>query len=566
MTQTGDLKRRLAVARGDEPADLVVRGGRVLSVFTREWLDVDVAVCDGVVAGLGRYEGIETLDADGAYVVPGFVDAHMHLETSKLLPSEFARLVLPLGTTTVVADPHEIANVLGTDGVHWLVDVCEGLPLDVFFTASSCVPASRFESPRRPFTPGDLESLLRRRRVIGLAEMMNFPGVIAGDERELAKLRLDGASHVDGHAPGVLDKQLNAYAASGIRSDHEAYSAEEGRQRLRAGMWLLIREASAARNLEALLPVVREFGPARIAFCTDDREPEHIVDEGHINSMVRASVAQGIAPEDALVMASRNGASWHGLSHLGAIAPGYQADLLLLPDLERFEPELVLKRGRPVDEIERPTVPEWVKHTVRAAPTTTADFALSSGGGRVRVIGVVPDQIVTESLVEEAAVRDGQVVADVERDLAKIVVVERHLGTGRIGRGLVRGFGLRGGALASTIAHDAHNIVAVGTTDDDLQHAVERLVELGGGIVVVSQGEVLAELPLPVAGLLSDRPLAEVVAASRACVEAARGLGCTLPSPFQSLAFLALSVIPSLKITDHGLVDVDAFELVPLEV
>jgi adenine deaminase len=402
--------------------------------------------------------------------------------------------------------------------------------------------------------------------VIGLAEMMNFPGVIGGDERELAKLRLDGASHVDGHAPGVLGKQLNAYAASGIRSDHEAYSAEEGRQRLRAGMWLLIREASAARNLEALLPVVREFGPARIAFCTDDREPEHIVDEGHVNSMVRASVAQGISPEDALVMASHNGATWHGLAQLGAIAPGYQADLLLLPDLERFEPELVLKRGRPVGEIARPAVPEWVKHTVRAAPTSSGDFALRSSGGSVRVIGVVPDQIVTDALVEEPSVRDGQVVADPERDLAKIAVVERHLGTGRIGLGLVRGFGLRDGALASTIAHDAHNIVAVGMNDDDLQRAVERLVELGGGIVVVSGGEVRAELPLPVAGLLSDLPLAAVVAASRACVEAARGLGCTLPSPFQSLAFLALSVIPSLKITDHGLVDVDAFELVPLEV
>jgi len=563
---TGDLARRLAVARGDAPADLVLRGGRVLSVFTREWLETDVAIVDGFIAGLGEYEGREALDATGRWIVPGFVDAHMHLESSKLLVDEFARLVLPLGTTAVVADPHEIANVLGTDGVHWLLDACDEVPLDVFVMASSCVPASRFESPRRELTPGDLEGLLRRRRVIGLAEMMNFPGVIAGDERELAKLRLDGASHVDGHAPGVLGKQLNAYAASGIRSDHEAYSAEEGRQRLRAGMWLLIREASAARNLEALLPVVREFGPARIAFCTDDREPEHIVDEGHINSMVRASVAQGIAPEDALVMASRNGASWHGLSHLGAIAPGYQADLLLLPDLERFEPDVVLKRGLPVGEIERPAVPEWVKHTVRAAPTSSGDFALRTSGGQVRVIGVVPDQIVTKSLVEEPTMRDGQVVADAQRDLAKIAVVERHLGTGRIGLGLVRGFELREGALASTIAHDAHNIVAVGMSDDDLQRAVERLVELGGGIVVVSQGEVRAELPLPIAGLLSDRPLAEVVAASRACVEAARGLGCTLPSPFQSLAFLALSVIPSLKITDHGLVDVDAFELVPLEV
>ena len=313
MPWTGDLARRLAVARGDEPADLVVRGGRVLSVFTREWLDVDVAICDGVIAGLGEYEGAETLDADGAYVVPGFIDAHMHLETSKLLPSEFARLVLPLGTTAVVADPHEIANVLGTDGVHWLVDVCEDLPLDVFFTASSCVPASGFESPRRPFTPGDLESLLRRKRVIGLAEMMNFPGVISGAASELAKLAVEGADRVDGHAPGVLGHALQAYAAAGIGSDHEAFTAEEGRERLRAGMWLLIREASAARNLRALVPLVAEFGPSRMAFCTDDREPEHIAEDGHINAMVRDAVAYGVAPEDALVMASHHPALWHGL-------------------------------------------------------------------------------------------------------------------------------------------------------------------------------------------------------------------------------------------------------------
>src|SRR5215207_8225280 len=352
MPQTGDLARRLAVARGDEPADLLIRGGRVLSVFTREWLDVDVAVCDGVIAGLGSYEGIEVVDADGAYVGPGFIDAHMHLETSKLLPSEFARLVLPLGTTAVVADPHEIANVLGTDGVHWLLDASADLPLDVYFMASSCVPASSYESPRRALSVGDLDALLRRRRVIGLAEMMNFPGVVSGDEAELAKLAL--ATHVDGHAPGVLGRSLQAYAAAGIRSDHEAFTAEEGRQRLRSGMWVLIREASEARNLEALLPLVREFGPHRMAFCTDDREPEHVADDGHINSMVRDAVARGTDPIDALVLASHNAAAYHRLDHLGAIAPGRQADLLLLPDLERFVPELVLKRGLPVGEIARP--------------------------------------------------------------------------------------------------------------------------------------------------------------------------------------------------------------------
>jgi adenine deaminase len=560
-----DLTRRLAVARGDEPADLVVRGGRVLSVFTREWLEVDVAIADGYIAGLGEYEGSDELDASGRWVVPGFVDAHLHLESSKLLVDEFARLVLPFGTTTVVADPHEIANVLGTDGVHWLLDACDDLALDVYFMASSCVPASSFESPRRPLNEGDLEGLLRRRRVLGLAEMMNFPGVVAGDERELAKLGLDGARHVDGHAPGLLGKALNAYAAAGIRSDHEARTVEEGRERLRLGFWLLIREASGARNLVALLPLVQAFGPSRIAFCTDDREPEHITDDGHVNSMVRDAVAFGIAAEDALVMASHHPALWHGLDHLGAIAPGYQADVLLLPDLERFEPELVLKRGRPVDEIERVEVPEWVKQTVRLRPLAARDFAVPWDEGAARVIGVVPDQIVTDALVEEPTVVDGRIVADRERDLAKIAVVERHLATGRIGLGLVRGFGLRAGALASTIAHDAHNIVVVGMSDADMHHAVLRLAELGGGIVVVGEGKVLAELPLPVAGLLSDRPLGEVVAATRACVAAARELGCEVPSPFQSLAFLALSVIPSLKITDRGLVDVERFELVPLK-
>jgi adenine deaminase len=558
------LARRLAVARGDEPADLVLRGGRVFSVFTREWLDVDVAIADGWIAGLGEYEASEVLDVTGRYVVPGFIDAHMHLESSKLLVDEFARLVLPLGTTAVVADPHEIANVLGTDGVHWLHDVCDELPLDVYFMASSCVPASVFESPRRELTPGDLEAMLRRRRVIGLAEMMNFPGVVSGDPHELEKLGVEGAEHVDGHAPGVLGKALQAYAAAGIRSDHEAYSLEEGRERLRAGMWLLIREASAARNLHALLPLVKEFGPSRIAFCTDDREPEHIAEDGHINSMVREAVAQGIAPEDALVMASHHPALWHGLHHLGAVAPGYQADVLVLPDLERFVPELVLKRGRPIGKIPSPRVPEWVKSTIRIRPVSSNDLRIAWEGGAARVIGLVNGQIVTASLVDELAAEDGYAVADPSRDLAKIAVVERHLGTGRIGLGFVRGFGLRSGAFASSIAHDAHNLVVVGVDDADMARAITRLGELGGGIVVAEGFGIRAELPLPVAGLLSDEPLETVLEQSRAITAAVERLGCTFPAPFQMLSFLALSVIPSLKITDRGLVDVDRFELVPL--
>jgi adenine deaminase len=560
-----DLARRLAVARGDEPADVVVRGGQVLSVFTREWLDVDVAVADGWVAGLGEYDGREVVDASGRYVVPGFIDAHMHLESTKLLPDEFARLVLPLGTTAVVLDPHELANVLGTDGVHWLLDACEGLPLDFYFMASSCIPASKFESPRRPLLAGDLESLLRRRRVLGLAEMMNFPGVINADESELDKLRLARGVHVDGHAPGLLGKDLDAYAAAGIRSDHEALTADEGRERLRDGMWLLIREASMARNLQALLPLVHEFGTSRIAFCTDDRDPEDIAENGHINGMVREAVAAGVSAEDAIVLASLNPATWHRLWHLGAIAPGYQADMLILADLERFQPELTLKAGRPVEEIPEPDVPEWVKHSVRNQPVTETDFAIPWTGGKARVIGLVPDQVVTEALVEEPATENGEAVADPGRDLAKIAVIERHLGTGRVGLGFVRGSELQRGALASTVAHDAHNIVVVGMDDRDMVRAVERLGELGGGIVVVDGGEVTAELPLPVAGLLADAPLAEVIDQSLACNDAARALGWSGATPFLTLSFLALSVIPSLKITDRGLVDVDRFELVPLQ-
>jgi len=563
---SSDLSRRLAVARGDEPADVVVRGGRVLSVFTREWLETDVAIADGWVAGLGEYEGHEVVDASGRYVVPGFIDAHMHLESTKLLPDEFARLVLPLGTTAVVLDPHELANVLGTDGVHWLLDACEGLPLDFYFMASSSIPASKFESPRRALLSGDLESLLRRRRVLGLAEMMNFPGVIKGDVNELDKLRLADGVQVDGHAPGLLGKQLNAYVAAGIRSDHEALTVQEGRERLRVGMWLLIREASMARNLQALLPLVQELGTNRIAFCTDDRDPEDIAENGHINGMVREAVAAGIAPEDAVVLATINPATWHRLWHLGAIAPGYQADLLLLPDLLRFEPELTLKAGRPVEEIPEPDVPEWVKHTVRNRPVSSADLAIPWESGNARAIGLVPDQVVTESVEVEPATVDGFAVADTVNDLAKIAVIERHLGTGRIGHGFVHGSGLQRGALASTVAHDAHNIVVVGMNDDDMTRAVERLGELGGGIVVVDGGEVKAELPLPVAGLLADAPLDEVIAKSLACNDAARELGWSGATPFLTLSFLGLSVIPSLKITDRGLVDVDSVQIVPLKI
>ena len=553
----------MAVARGDEPADLVLSGGHVLSVFTKEWLDVDVAVKDGHVVGLGRYEGKENLDVAGAYLVPGFIDAHMHIESSKLMVDEFARAVLAHGTTAVVADPHEIANVLGTDGIHWLLDCCDDLPLDVFVMASSCVPASRFESPRRPFTPGDIESLLRRSRTIGIAEMMNFPGVIAGAPSELAKLETGLTDHVDGHAPGVRGAALNAYIAAGISSDHESMTFEEALEKRRLGMWVLLREASIARNLRDLLPLVKTYGTDWCAFCTDDREPDFIVEQGHINQMVRVAVEEGVSPEDALVMATINPATCHRLWRLGAIAPGYQADILILDDLRSFRPRQVLKRGAP-PRVVKLEVPEWVRQTVSIAPVDATSFRVPAGPKKIRVMRVIPAQLVTGVEAVEPKVMDGCIVADPARDLVKIAVVERHHASGRVGLGFATNVGLKRGAFASTVAHDAHNIVVLGVDDADMSACVTRLAEIGGGIVVAEGGRAVEELPLPIAGLMSDRPLGEVHERLQSMERRLNAMGVTMASPFMTLSFLALSVIPELKITDRGLVDVGRFELVPL--
>jgi adenine deaminase len=553
----------MAVARGDEPADIVLAGGKVLSVFTKEWLEVDVAIKDGHVVGLGHYEGRERLDAGGAYLVPGFIDAHMHIESSKLTVDEFARAVLAHGTTAVVADPHEIANVLGTDGIHWLLDCCADLPLDVYVMASSCVPASRFESPRRAFTTGDIESLLRRHRTIGVAEMMNFPGVIAGAESEVAKLKTGLTDHVDGHAPGVRGAALNAYIAAGIRSDHEATTFEEALEKRRLGMWVMLREASIARNLRDLLPLVKRYGSERCMFCTDDREPGFIVEEGHINQMVRVAVAEGISPEDAVVMATLNPASYHRLWHLGAIAPGYQADILILDDLRSFTPRQVLKRGA-APQFSKLAVPEWVRQTVHVAPVDSSSFRIPAGPRRIRVIRVIPAQLLTGIDMCEPAVRDGALVAEPARDLVKIAVLERHHASGRIGLGFATSVGLTRGAFASTVAHDAHNIVVLGVDDGDMAACATRLAAIGGGIVVAEGGRVVEELALPVAGLMSDQPLAAVYERLRSMEGRLAAMGVTMAAPFMTLSFLALSVIPELKITDRGLVDVARFELVPL--
>lgn len=548
----------IAVARGDAAPDTVIEGARVFSAFTREWLDGDVAIAGGRIAGVGSFEGGERIDGRGKWLVPGFIDAHVHLESSKLTPREFARAVVPRGTTTVVTDPHEIANVAGVEGVKWLLDAAGGLPLDVFVMAPSCVPASGFESPAGPLGPDDMRAILRHPRAIGVAEMMNFPGVIAGDPDVLARLV---APHVDGHAPGVTGAALNAYVAAGITSDHEAFTAEEALEKRRRGMWVLIREASNARNLRDLLALVREHGPDYCAFCTDDREPDFLFREGHIDQMCRVAVSEGVAPEDVLVMATLHGARAHRLLDRGAIVPGYVADVVLLDDLVDFRASLVLKDGRRPD-YGAPTA-RALADTMRSVPVS---FAIEGAPARVRVIEVQEGQLITGAAVEAPLVVDGRVVADPARDLAKIAVIERHHATGRVGLGLVRGFGLRAGAFASTVAHDAHNLVVVGVSDADMKVCADRAQELGGGLVVARDGEVRGELPLPVAGLLSDEPV-EVVAGRLEELQALLAeQGVAIGAPFMTLSFLALSVIPSLKITDRGLVDVDAFRLVPLAV
>jgi adenine deaminase len=568
-----DLARRIAIARGDEPADVVLRGGRVFSVFTGEFLDADVAFAGEHVAGVGDgYEGRDIVDVTGLTLLPGFIDGHMHLESTKLMADEFARAVLPLGTTTVVLDPHEIANVFGLNGVRAILDAARDIPVDLYVMVSSCVPASPFESSAATVTPEEIATFLAEEpRAIGLAEMMDYPGVVRGNDDALAKLEAAAGRHVDGHAPGLGGRDLNAYLAAGVRSDHEATTYDEALEKRRLGMWVMIREGSAAQNLEALLPVVLEHGVTNTLLCTDDREPDDLFEQGHINHVMRKAVALGADPADVVVMATLNAARYHRLYEHGAVAPGYLADVVAVPDVSSFDPSKVWKRGRLVAEdghaVEIPpiTAPEWMRDTVHVRGLTASDFAIAATA-RVRVIGVTPGQIVTQARIAEPGRSNGHATTDPSRDLAKMAVVERHHDTGRIGLGFVQGFGLESGALASSQAHDAHNLVIVGVTDEDMAFAANHLREIGGGQVAVADGRVLAEVPCPIGGLLSDQPFEAVAASVKAMHAAVRDdLGGTLPAPFMAMSFMALSVIPELKLTDRGLVDVDRFELVPLE-
>jgi len=598
-TIMNDIKRRIQIARGEVPADLVLRNAHLVNVCSGECYLADVAVGDGRVLGVrelhdagssdasnasNAYVGREERDLQGRWLVPGLIDGHMHIESTMLVLPEFARIVVPRGVTTVMLDPHEFANVMGIEGIRYVLDSGRGLPLSTYILLSSCVPASSYESPYRVLTAEDLLPLLGDERVLGLAEMMNMPGVLQGDEQVIAKIEatLRRGLVVDGHAPGLTGRDLNAYAASGIMSDHECTTIEEARQRLRLGMWLMIREGSAAQNLDTLLPLVQELHSPRVFFVTDDRDPLDLTTRGHMDSMVRRAIELGLDPVEALRLASYNTAQYFRLYHRGAIAPGFVADLVVLDDLSSFKVESVYKDGMLVAQdgavlvdipsaavvgIETSMAMQEVepRMTMNIRAFGEQDIRIAGKPGPVEVIGINKGQITTTHLQEEAPLRNGEIVADPERDLLKLVVVERHHASGRVGLGLVKGFGLKKGAIASSVAHDAHNLVIAGTNDSDIVQAAHVLQAMGGGFACVVDGEVRARVPLPIGGLISPVPAAELVQQLRRLDAAAAELGCTLEHPCMTLSFLSLSVIPALKLTDQGLVDVETFTLIPLQ-
>ena len=564
------LARRLEAARGDRPVDLLFRGGEVVNVFTGELTSTSVAVFDGVVVGFGGRQANEAVELDGGILAPGFIDGHFHLESSLLTPAEFARAVLPHGTTTVVADPHEIANVAGIAGVQFMLEASEDIGLEVFYMAPSCVPATHLETAGAELSGDDIEKLAQHRRVLGLAEVMNFPGVIMGDETILDKLERFLDKIIDGHSPGLSGSQLDAYLCGGIGSDHECTRLEEAREKLAKGMHIMLREGSQARDLEALAPLLTAQTKQRCMLVSDDCHPEDLLEQGHMNRVLKRAMELSIDPITAIQLVSLNPARYFGLRTLGAIAPGYQADMVLLNSLQPLQINRVYKKGRLVAEdgkclLARKRVAKKVQLiSMNLEELNEEDLRLQAQGSKMRVIRAVPNTLITEEEIVAVAERQGQAVSDANRDLLKMVVIERHQGSGRKGFGFVRGLGLRKGALASTVAHDSHNLIVVGVNDSDMVVAANTLRELGGGLVVVSDGQIRAQLSLPVAGLMTAATLEEVVSWKQEVNRAALELGATLEHPFMALSFLALPVIPKLKLTDQGLVDVESFTHVSL--
>lgn len=563
-----DINHVLSVARGESPADLLLQNAGIVNTFTAEIEPSAVAISEGLIVGVGDYtQGNEIIDLAGKYLMPGLINGHIHLESSHLVPAEYARAVVPRGVLGVVTDFHEIANVCGLDGVKYILNSARNLPIDVFGMAPSCVPATHMETAGATLDAQNLKSIMDLDNMIGLGEMMNFPGAMFGDPGVWAKLDLFANRVLDGHCPGLSGHNLNAYLVAGIGSDHECTTLEEARGKLARGMHIMIREGSSEKNLQTLLPLVTDKTFSRCFFVVDDRDCADLLADGDIDAVVRKAIQLGLEPIRAIQMATINTARYFRLPRLGAVAPGYRANLAVLDDIEKLKADMVLYDGQIVAENGRLTaaaasVPDQqLTHTVNIKPFGPEAFQIPARGKTFPVIELVPDQIITRRIEESVTIEDGLVQPDIERDLLKLAVVERHQATGNIGRGLVKGFGLKRGALASSIAHDSHNIVAVGTNDTDIATAVRELERLQGGIAAATDGQILCSLALPVAGLLSEEPLPEVVKRFEELKETAARLGARPAAPFATLSFLALPVIPELKLTDRGLVDVTAFQL-----
>ena len=559
------LENIIRTAKGEEKADLVIKNAQIVNVLSEEIYKADVAIKDGIIAGIGSgYVGEKEIDAAGKYISPSFIDGHVHIESSMLLPSEFAKMVVPSGTTTVVADPHEISNVIGLHGISFMREASKDLPLDVYMMLPSCVPASPYETSGFELNSYDLSMLIDSPWVLGIAEMMNFPGVINLDSEVLSKIKLglDKRKRIDGHSPYLSNKDLCAYVAAGVSSDHECTIPEEAIEKLRLGMYIMIREGSAAKDLDALIPVLKECPTRKCIFVTDDRYPWALKE--HINEMVARVVKNGVLPVKAVQMASLNTAEYFGLKNLGAIAPGYRADMLLLDNLEDFKPQLVIKNGEVVArngemivDIKEKTLSS-LRGTVNIRWLDKEDLKIKAESANVKAIEVTSGLLVTKAVEAKVKIENGYAVSNIDDDVLKILVIERHKASGNIGKGFVRGFGLKSGAIASTVAHDSHNMIVIGTNDDDMLKAIKELVKSQGGKVIVNNGEVVAKLELPIAGLMSEQSSSEVIQKAKELKQGEKEIGCSLDEPFMTMAFLSLSVIPELKLTDKGLMDVMA--------
>lgn len=566
------IKRRIEIAAGKVKAQFVLKKAKIVNVFSHEIIDGDIAIDNGKIIGIGQYSGETEYDMQGKYVAPGLIDGHVHLESAMVAPGQFARAVVPNGTTTVIADPHEIANVCGLDGIRYMLDCSENLPLNTYFMLPSCVPATSFENAGAVLEAKDIKKLIDHERVLGLGEMMDYPSVIGGNDKIIDKIEAAQGKIIDGHGPGISGKELNAYVAAGIKTEHECSTVEEMKDRLALSMYILIREGSAARNLETLIEGVTAENARRCLFCTDDKHPEDILTKGHINHNLRLAVKYGLDPITAIQMATINAAECYGLKQLGAIAPGYDADLIVLEDLKGFEVLkvfqkgiLVAENGKPLFEVEKADYKE-VTDTVHAKPVTKSDLEIKINSDTANVIQVLPHSLLTKKVTRKIQVIDGLFQYDDNSDILKMAVIERHKATGNIGLGLVAEFGLKGGAIATTVAHDSHNLIVIGDNDADMHMAIQEVVQAGGGITICSGGKVRKTLALPIGGLMSDSSMEEVNEELKEMLQIAyHQLGVNPQiDPFMTLAFLALPVIPEIKLTDKGLFDVTKFSFIDI--